>query len=318
MFGRRSDGKKVKGLDGFSRLTPLIMPHRNGSTNIFLIEQEAAYLDNFIAEKKEQGISYNYLIVITTALVRLFRSRPKVNRFIINGRIYQRNHIDVAMVVKKALRDSAKETTIKMRFTGYETVAEVKKIIDAEVRAATHGNTATDDTADGVLSKMPQFLLKFSVGFLRLLDRWGLLPKSILKASPFHASIFITHLKSIKLDFIYHHLYDFGNVGFFISIGKERIIPFFNSETQQVEPAKVLKMGLSIDERYADGLYYSNTLRKLKEYLRDPALLEKPLEESEIYNEPSPSKKQKLRRKKKMAELEAKESETKEETRLEE
>lgn len=296
MFGKRSDGKLVKGLDGFTRLTPLLMPKRCTSTNYFLIEQEALQFDNYINENKEKGKHYSYLDIIITALIRIFKMRPKLNRFIVNGRTYQRNHIDVSMVVKKVLKDSITETTVKMRFTGYETISEVKDIIDKEVNVALYGETDADGTSN-VMGKMPHFLLKAVVGILRMFDRYGILSKKFIKTSPFHTSIFVTHLKSIKMDFVYHHLYEFGNVGFFIAVGKEKIIPHINSNTNQIEPTKILKLGISIDERYADGLYYSNALKKMKEYFRNPHLLEKPLEESEIQYELVPQKKKKKKNK---------------------
>ena len=38
-------------------------------------------------------------------------------------------------------------------------------------------------------------------------------------------------------------------------------------------------LGLTIDERLADGYYYSKTVRLLKKLLENPQLLERPLDE---------------------------------------
>ena len=42
-------------------------------------------------------------------------------------------------------------------------------------------------------------------------------------------------------------------------------------------------LGLTIDERIADGYYYAKTIRLLKKLLDQPELLERPLEEEVDY-----------------------------------
>ena len=42
-------------------------------------------------------------------------------------------------------------------------------------------------------------------------------------------------------------------------------------------------LGLTIDERIADGYYYSKTIRLLKKLLEEPELLEKPMNEAVEY-----------------------------------
>ena len=44
-----------------------------------------------------------------------------------------------------------------------------------------------------------------------------------------------------------------------------------------------IDIGLTIDERIADGYYYSRTVQLLKKLLENPELLEKPLNEEVDY-----------------------------------
>ena len=44
-----------------------------------------------------------------------------------------------------------------------------------------------------------------------------------------------------------------------------------------------IDLGLTIDERIADGYYYSKTVRLLKKLLNEPELLERPLSEDLEY-----------------------------------
>jgi hypothetical protein len=198
-----------------------------------------------------------------------------------NGRVYQRNDIDATMMIKKSLREEDEETGISPRFTGYETIDEVKGIIDSEINNALSKINGTDKERDG-LAKMPLFILKIIVAFIKFFDKHGMLSRGFLRYSPFHASFWVTNLKSIGLYAVNHHLFDFGNCGFFVALGKERYLPTVNKETNQVESVKMLEMGISMDERFVDGLYYSRTLKLIRTYFNNLSLLEIPLEEKEI------------------------------------
>lgn len=278
MFGKRSDGKKIKGLSPVNRLIPHIMSARHDSQNLFKYELQCESLDEFIAKEKEKGISINYMHIVIAGVVRLFALRPQLNRFVMNGRIFKRNNIMVSFVVKKALRDDVEETTVKLEFTGKENIYQIKEKIDETVKANSNVKAVneTDKTAK-FLTNIPNFLIKIAVGLLKWLDKHGILPKKIIAASPFHTSIFITNLKSIKTDYIYHHIYDFGTTGIFISMGKEKLQAVVDKEGNIVAK-KVMTLGVVTDERFCDGLYFGNSLRLLKRIYENPNVLKEELE----------------------------------------
>lgn len=98
-----------------------------------------------------------------------------------------------------------------------------------------------------------------------------------MEASPFHTSFFITNLKSLGINHIYHHVYEFGTTGLFIAIGKEKRLPV--SQGSHITVRKCMGFGLVTDERFCDGLYFARSLKMLKKFLRNPELLETPLEQ---------------------------------------
>ncbi len=278
MFGKRSDGKKIKGLSPVNRIIPHIMSARHDSQNLFKYELQCESLDEFITKEKEKEISINYMHIIIAGIVRLFALRPQLNRFVMNGRIFKRNNIMVSFVVKKALRDDVEETTVKLEFTGKESIYQIKEKIDNEIKANSNVNAVneTDKTAK-FLTNVPNFLIKIGVGLLKWLDKHGMMPKKVIAASPFHTSIFITNLKSIKTDYIYHHIYDFGTTGIFISMGKEKMQAVVDKEGNIVS-RKVMTLGVVTDERFCDGLYFGNSLRLLKRIYENPNVLKEELE----------------------------------------
>ncbi|MBI9009403.1 MAG: 2-oxoglutarate dehydrogenase [Tenericutes bacterium] len=281
MFGLRSDGKRIKNIDPFMKIIPHIMFDRTDAMVMQSQDYDCSGIDEFIQDKrKTEGIRFSYLDILASAIVRTLAQRPKMNRFCVNGRVFARNNIQVAFAIKKKLVDSAEETTVKLTFEGTENIYEIKEKIDAVIKENKGVEVKNDvDKISKILTRVPNFLIKFMVRFLMFLDKHGMLPKSIIDVSPFHTSVFLVHLKSIKMPPVFHHIYKFGTTGTFISIGQEKYEPVVkNRETKEIVVKKMLKAGVVVDERISDGLYNSLTLRLFKQLMENPHLLETKLD----------------------------------------
>ena len=277
MFGLRPDGKKVRDIDPIQRIMPHIMTERHDSQNMTQYDCPCEPLDDFIRKEAEKGEKYNDMHIVIASIVRLIALFPRTNRFIMNGRIYNRNCIQISFVVKKGLSAEAPDTTVKLDFTGHESISQVRDMIDAEIKKNSHmdANNGTDKLAR-LITFTPNFLIRFLVGTIKFLDRHGMLPGSIIKVSPFHTSCFITNLKSIKGPSIFHHLYDFGNTGMFFSMGKEAMVPVVQGK--EIVVGKRLPLWIVTDERFCDGFYFVSALKQLRILLADPSRMAEPLE----------------------------------------
>lgn len=273
MFGFRSDGKKVKNLNIVDKAEPFFMPQRIDAVNYTSVKIKCDYMDEFIARERRNGNSYSYMHIVMAAIVRILYIRKKLNRFIMRGSIYQRNEITISMDVKKKLEDEGDQMTLKFHFTGRESIAEVKEIVDSEITKNLKKEEVDKTTkVAGKLVKLPDFCFRWFMAIARWADRHGMLSKKLIDASPFHTSCFFTNLKSIKLGYIYHHLYNFGTTTMFMSMGKEKVEPYIENN-KELTTAKVLTLGVSLDERVADGLYMAKCLKLLEQFLTNPDTL---------------------------------------------
>ena len=272
MFGYRPDGRQLRGIDPIQRIVPHIMAYRHDAQNMTHYDCKCEPLDLFIKEQGEAGESFNYMHILIAGLVRLIATHPRLNRFVMNGRIFARNNIFISFVVKKRLSITVPDTTVKLEFTGHESIYEVRDRINEAIvnNAHAEANNGTDRLAR-LLTHTPNFVLKFLVGTIKWLDKHGMLPMSIIKVSPFHTTCFVTNLKSIKGPSIYHHLYDFGNTGIFFAMGKEGLVPVENGKQNAL--AKIMPVDIVMDERFCDGFYYVKALNDLKMLLENPAVL---------------------------------------------
>lgn len=274
MFGFRSDGKRIKYEDIMMKMTPHFMKTRNDATNQIMHPVRCEDMDAWIREKSEkEGIVFNYMDCVMATVVRLLAIRQRLNRFVVRGAVYQRRNISISLTVKRSLRDEGPETTLKVPFTGEETIYEVKEKINKAIKDSVEADNSTQKVIQK-LSVVPNWLLRTSINVLRGLDGWGMLPKSLINASPFHTSVYVTYLKSIKCDAIFHHIYNFGTTGIFVAIGKEKYEPVVDFEELKV--GKVMNLGITMDERFCDGFYFAKSLRIWNDMFHNLHELEKP------------------------------------------
>ena len=101
MFGYRSDGRKLKKVDPIIRLTSYIMPKRNDAQVELVKDINCEGMDAFINRKSAEDVRFTYMHVVVAGIVRMLAQRPRLNRFVMSGRVYARKKIYVAFVVKK-------------------------------------------------------------------------------------------------------------------------------------------------------------------------------------------------------------------------
>ena len=277
MFGLRSDGRKIKSLDPLFRVIPHVMKERSDAHVYFSQEIPIKTLDEYIAKKEQEGIKISYMTIIYTALIRLLAEKPALNRFIMDGRTYARHGIHISLAIKKGMTEDADETTIKLPFTGSENIFEVKEILDNTILQNKDKENQNDtDKLVKFLSYVPNWLYKLIVNILMYLDKHGMMPKFIIKLSPFHTSAFLTNVGSLGIDAIYHHLYNFGTTGVFLAMGKKKKSYIY--EDDDIVQEKSISLAWVADERICDGFYYATALKSFYRYLKKPELLEEKIE----------------------------------------
>ncbi len=280
MFGKRPDGRAIRNLDPMQKIMPYIMKTRTDSMNFYEDTFACKPMDIYIKSKAEEGLKLSYMHIIIAAVVRLIALRPQLNRFCMKGRIYARPKIWVSFVVHPTLQDGSTGTTIKLCFEGTETIQEIaEKINEAIANETTKrtGENGTDKLMRVLMNNIPGPFIRLVVNTLLWMDKQNLLPKKIIELSPFHTSFFITNLKSLGINHIYHHVYEFGTTGLFFSMGKEKRLAIAQPNNEIV-PQKHMGWSIVSDERFCDGLYFAMSLRQLRKFMANPTLLEKPLE----------------------------------------
>ena len=278
MFGKRPDGRRIKNVDPMQLITGFLMKKRYDSMNMYEDTFNCEAWDQYIKEKGEQGIKIGYMHIFIAGIVRMLAKWPRLNRFVMNGKLYARPKIWVSFTIHPELHIDSPDTTIKLCFEATENILEIAETINEAFRKQTVLRTEENDTDKlaRMLTSLPSWILNIVAGVLMWMDRHNMMPKSIIEFSPFHTSFYITNLKSLGINHVFHHTTEFGTNGLFFAMGKEKQIPVV--EKDEVVIQKHMGFSLVSDERFCDGLYYALALREFRKIMKNPKVLEKPLE----------------------------------------
>ena len=282
--GDRRDGRLLRELDSLHFITGIIYPNRCDNEAYISVKVDLTAMNAYLARKNETETDFPYTMfhLVVAALLKTITLRPKLNRFIVNSNFYQRNEVSAAFVVKKQFSDKGAEALAFLHGKDEFTVEDVHEYIRSQVQECRSEKVDSSTENMDILNKLPRWLGKAAVKFIMWLDKHGWVPKDMVATDPYYSSVVISNLGSIKLKCGYHHLTNWGTCSLFCIIGEKKKSPFFN-EDGSVTMRETLDLGLTIDERLADGYYYSKSVRMLKYLLEHPEELEKPLSEEVHY-----------------------------------
>lgn len=282
-LGDRKDAVLVRDIDSMHYIMPLLLPNRTDNEAFMHIRVDLTNAEAYLAKKNADNppYAYNLFQLIVTAILKTAYQRPLLNRFIANKNMYQRKDLTAAFVVKKQFTDHSGEALAKIKGKADDTIDTIHDALYKQVTFCKSDDNKDDSSAAmDFVKKIPG---KKLVGVLvRFLDRHGWMPKSMINTDPYYCTVVLTNLGSIKIDAGYHHLANWGTNSLFCAVGLKKKRPFYDDEGN-MEMRMSVDLGLTVDERIADGYYYAKSIRLLKKLLENPELLEKPFSEEVEY-----------------------------------
>lgn len=283
-LGDRRDGILLRDIDSMHLMMPLMYPNRCDN-EAFISERIDLTRANEYLEKKnaqEPEYRYNLFQLVLTAVLKTITLRPKMNYFIANKNMYQRREVSAAFTIKKIFSDEGGEALAFIHAKDDDNIDSIHDEIYRQVSYCRSDKKDPSTAGMDALQKLPRFLVKFVGVVARFLDRHGWMPKGLIATDPYYSSAVLTNLGSLRLKAGYHHLTNWGTTSVFCAIGEIKDRPFYE-EDGSVAMRPSVDLGLTIDERIADGYYYAKTVRLLKTLLENPELLETPLKEKVEY-----------------------------------
>lgn len=274
----RRDGYYLKDIDSMHVIMPYVMPHRIANEAVLGEIVDITAINDYINEKNSHNpdFKYTWFHVIAAALAKTIQLRPKMNWFISGDRLYERRDIVIAFNVKKKFADDGEEAIAKFVLdrnggSPVDQVHDYVRDIVTKVRVKGEQDGATD--AMDIFKKLPRFAIKIAFWVLRRLEYHGLYPKSLQKEDPMYSSVYVSNLGSIKMSAHYHHIYEWGTISFFTVISERQMTPVFAADGSH-EMKETIRLAFTIDERIADGYYFAQSIKLMRQLLQNPDLLD--------------------------------------------
>lgn len=277
-FRDRNDGYFLKDSDSMHVIMPYVMPTRAANEALLSEIVDITPIEAYIKAKnlEDPTKKYTWFNIVCAALAKILILKPKMNYFITAHRMYEKKDVEIAFVVKRKFEENAEEALAKLKIdrNGGSLIDQVYTMTNDFVN-----KVRVEDRTEGITNQfnafqyLPRFLLKFVVWCLKVLDYFGHYPESFKTDDPCYSSVFITNLGSIKLNANYHHLMEWGTNSFFVVVGERKKRPIFASDGTY-EMKTTVPMSFTIDERIADGFYFSRSIKLFKYVLEHPETLE--------------------------------------------
>jgi hypothetical protein len=279
----RADGFYIKDTDTMHKFFPYLLPQRTENEAVMseVVDLTAikAYLEKKNADSPE--FKYTFFHVICAAIAKTIVLRPRMNRFYAGQRFYERKEISISFTAKRRLADNSDEALAIIKIdkdTELSPIEQVYTKIKKFVYTVRHEGKmdGTTDIMDIIL-KFPRPIVKAIISILRFLEYHGKYPEFLRKEDPYYSSVYVSNLGSIKMHASYHHLTNWGTNSLFVVIDEKTPMTFYTADGKP-EIREGLKLGITIDERIADGMYFANSIKILRKLLENPELLELPIE----------------------------------------
>jgi hypothetical protein len=267
---KRPDGFLATDVAPFRRMMPFLMKTRTESAVYFEQDLDLTKTQQFIDEfnaTHEKRITVFHLF--TWAIAHVLHVRPRMNRFVVGDRVYQRDAVWISYSAKKSLEDGSPIVVLKRKFDPTMSFEQTVDFIHGDVKVGRSDKKSHMDKELSFFMKLPATLLRFGVKVVRWLDSVNLLPGAFIHPDPMYASMFIANLGSVKLESAFHHLYEYGNIPLFAALGRTKLVPVVD-ENGTVTAKKMCSIKYTFDERIEDGLYCAHSLELLRKMIEDP------------------------------------------------
>lgn len=268
---RRSDGDLIRGLSPERRIMPYLMRGRNEACvyheQTYDISRARRWLREFNrAQPAQPATMFHLFLWVVGQGLLLF---PHMNRFTSGGRLYQRRGSHVSFAAKKTFSLAAPLVTVKKQFERNEPFSRAVQNMTELIGEGRSGAERSVDKEVRLVMLLPGLLLRLVLWIARVLDRFNLMPRKMIENDPMYASVFVANLGSVGLDNTFHHLYEYGTISLFATLGTQKRAMMVGRDGK-AEVRELMQVGWTLDERVIDGFYAAESLRYVQRVMEDP------------------------------------------------
>lgn len=240
-----------------------------------MIEIDMTNALRYMREQEEKhGVKISPVHLVGKAAAQVLKNRPEINGIIRLGRIYQRTDVDLFFQVNvpgngadKVNKSSLSGTVIRKADT--LSVLDIARGLQQKALSIRQGKDKEMTNAINTFKNMPWWFVKSllnTVSFLNYDLNLNLAGVGIPR-DPF-GSIMITNVGSLGIEIAWAPLVPYSRVPLLLTLGTIADKPFVVDGKVEVRP--VMKIGITFDHRFMDGIHASVMSKHFIECFDDP------------------------------------------------
>ena len=268
--------KRVRNISGLNQIMIDIKPKRCDSDVYINQKIDVTNLCDYMIKTKKKNSDLTYFHAFVTALGKTFYNRKKLNYYVRNRHLYEHKDIVISFVAKIFFDDKSEEVMLLVPINEDDNIFTISDKIRSKVEKLRNKNKDFDkkgaNNAIIILGKLPNILRIPIVGILKLFDKWGILPSSLMEDNLYYSSVIVSNLGSIKCGAIYHNLTNLGTCSSLVTIGEIKDKEVLINGKKEIR--KMCEFGITIDERVAEGYYLIKCIKLLEKIFENPKTLE--------------------------------------------
>lgn len=229
------------------------------------------FLEN---EQKKTQVKLSIAHVVGKTLAKVMQERPEINGLIRFSRIYQRKHVDLFYQVN--VPGDPSDPVGKAMLSGEVvrqaenlSVVKIGEELDRKAQNIRKGGKGELTAGIQAMKLVPWWLIRRALDIsafltydLRLNLTWA-----GISSDPF-GSAMITNVGSLGIDVAWAPLVPYSRVPLLLTVGAIKERPWVVNGRIEVRP--IMRIGITFDHRFMDGIHASVMSRRFQECFADP------------------------------------------------
>ncbi len=263
-------GYKVKDVTGMQNIMFDLKPNRCEAEVFMSSDVDVTEFVKYIKKLKEKNENITFFHGFVYIMGKLLYEYPKLNRFVQNRTLFEHNDVSIAFVAKAEFNDQSEEFMTALPIGKDDTIVEVSNNLKARINKMRDKKSSINTAgANNVVDKIGHLwrpLRSFLVGILKWWDRVFGLPGSIADENIYYSSLIVSNIGTFRVPGIYHNLANLGTSSGLATFG----------DIKEINGKYMMNLGITLDERIADGFYFCRALKAIEYLFSHPELMMEP------------------------------------------
>lgn len=260
-------GHKVKDVTGMQNILFDLKPNRCEAEVFMSADIDVTEFVKYIKKLKEKNSDITFFHGFVHIMGKLIYEYPKLNRFVQNRTLFEHDEVSIAFVAKAEFNEKSEEFMTCLPIGKDDTIIEVSENLKARIeKMRDKKSNVNTDGANNVVDKIGHVwrpLRSFLVGILKWWDKKFGLPGSIADENIYYSSLIVSNLGTFRVPGIYHNLANLGTSSGLVAFG----------DIKENSGKYTMNIGVTLDERIADGFYFCRALKAIEYLFANPNLM---------------------------------------------